>query len=54
MSGLVIERSLVGGAGFEWVYRFFMEPRKLCRRDMLDGQRFIFHAGINFLRNREN
>jgi len=54
MSGLVIRRSFVGRAGFQRVYRFFMEPRKLGRRDMLDGPRSIFHAGINFLRNREN
>ena len=44
----------MGRAGFEWVYRFFKEPRKLWRRDMLDGPRFIFYAGMDFLRNRES
>ena len=42
----------MGRAGFEWVYRFFKEPRKLWRRDMLDGPLFIFYAGMDLLRNR--
>jgi N-acetylglucosaminyldiphosphoundecaprenol N-acetyl-beta-D-mannosaminyltransferase len=41
----------VGSAGFEWVYRFLKEPRKLWRRDLLDGPRFLYHAGLEFLRN---
>ena len=40
----------IGNAGFEWVYRFLKEPRKLWRRDILDGPRFIFHAGLELLR----
>ncbi len=44
----------MGRVGFEWVYRFLKEPRKLWRRDMLDGPRFIFYAGLDFLRNRES
>ena len=43
----------MGKAGFEWVYRFLREPHKLWRRDLLDGPRFLFHAGIELLRNRE-
>jgi N-acetylglucosaminyldiphosphoundecaprenol N-acetyl-beta-D-mannosaminyltransferase len=43
----------VGRAGFEWVYRFLKEPAKLWRRDLLDGPRFIFYAGMDFFRNRE-
>jgi N-acetylglucosaminyldiphosphoundecaprenol N-acetyl-beta-D-mannosaminyltransferase len=42
----------MGKAGFEWVYRFLREPHKLWRRDLFDGPRFIFHAGIELLRNR--
>jgi N-acetylglucosaminyldiphosphoundecaprenol N-acetyl-beta-D-mannosaminyltransferase len=44
----------MGDAGFEWVYRFLREPRKLWRRDILDGPRFLFHAGMDLLRNRES
>jgi N-acetylglucosaminyldiphosphoundecaprenol N-acetyl-beta-D-mannosaminyltransferase len=40
----------MGDAGFEWVYRFWKEPRKLWRRDLLDGPRFLFHAGLELLR----
>ena len=41
----------IGRAGFEWVFRLLAEPRKLWRRDFLDGPRFIYHAGIELLRN---
>lgn len=40
----------IGRAGFEWVYRFLKEPSKLWRRDLLDGPRFIFYAGMEFFR----
>jgi N-acetylglucosaminyldiphosphoundecaprenol N-acetyl-beta-D-mannosaminyltransferase len=43
----------MGRAGFEWVYRFIKEPAKLWRRDLLDGPRFIFYAGMELFRNRE-
>lgn len=43
----------MGNAGFEWVYRFLKEPAKLWRRDLLDGPRFLFHAGRELLRKRE-
>lgn len=43
----------MGDAGFEWVYRFFSEPQKLWRRDLLDGPRFIFYAGLELLRYRD-
>jgi N-acetylglucosaminyldiphosphoundecaprenol N-acetyl-beta-D-mannosaminyltransferase len=36
----------MGSAGFEWVYRFIKEPRKLWRRDLLDGPRFLFLASM--------
>ena len=41
----------IGSLGFEWVYRFLKEPRKLWRRDILDGPQFLFHAGVEYLRN---
>lgn len=40
----------IGRAGFEWVYRFMQEPSKLWRRDLLDGPRFMFLAGVELLR----
>ena len=40
----------MGRAGFEWVYRFLKEPRKLWRRDLFDGPRFLFCAGMEFFR----
>lgn len=44
----------IGNAGFEWAYRFLREPRKLWRRDLLDGPRFVFHAGMELLRNENS
>jgi N-acetylglucosaminyldiphosphoundecaprenol N-acetyl-beta-D-mannosaminyltransferase len=40
----------MGRAGLEWVYRFLKEPSKLWRRDLLDGPRFIFYAGLDLFR----
>jgi N-acetylglucosaminyldiphosphoundecaprenol N-acetyl-beta-D-mannosaminyltransferase len=34
----------IGDAGFEWVWRFLAEPKKLWRRDLIDGPRFIYHG----------
>jgi N-acetylglucosaminyldiphosphoundecaprenol N-acetyl-beta-D-mannosaminyltransferase len=34
----------IGDAGFEWVWRFVAEPRKLWRRDLIDGPRFVWHG----------
>ena len=31
----------IGRMGLEWVYRFLREPKKLWRRDMLDGPQFL-------------
>jgi N-acetylglucosaminyldiphosphoundecaprenol N-acetyl-beta-D-mannosaminyltransferase len=43
----------MGKAGFEWVYRFLREPHKLWRRDLFDGPRFIFHAGMELFSKRD-
>jgi len=40
----------IGNAGFEWVYRFLKEPKKLWRRDLFDGPRFLFHVGMDLIR----
>ena len=34
----------IGGAGLEWLWRLCMEPKKLWRRDLLDGPRFVAHV----------
>ena len=34
--------SWVGDNGMEWLWRFIKEPRRLWRRVMLDGPRFVF------------
>jgi N-acetylglucosaminyldiphosphoundecaprenol N-acetyl-beta-D-mannosaminyltransferase len=39
----------IGRLGFEWVWRLAAEPRKLWRRDLLDGPRFIAHAAMEIL-----
>ncbi len=41
----------IGRAGFEWVFRLMAEPKKLWRRDFLDGPVFIYRAGLELLRN---
>ncbi len=38
----------VGNAGFEWVWRFLAEPKKLWRRDMIDGPKFVFRIMRNW------
>ncbi len=45
----------VGDAGFEWVWRFLAEPKKLWRRDMIDGPRFVVKILSNWFRiKRDN
>ena len=44
----------VGNAGFEWVWRFLAEPRKLWRRDMIDGPRFIAKIVGNWTRIKKS
>lgn len=34
----------MGGAGFEWLWRLAVEPRKLWRRDFVEGPKFLAHA----------
>jgi N-acetylglucosaminyldiphosphoundecaprenol N-acetyl-beta-D-mannosaminyltransferase len=43
----------LGSMGLEWAYRFAKEPKKLWRRDLIDGPRFLFHLGMELagLRN---
>ncbi len=42
----------MGDAGFEWVWRFVAEPKKLWRRDIIDGPRFIVAALTDVARAR--
>lgn len=34
----------IGEIGFEWLWRFIQEPKKLWRRDLIDGTRFLIHV----------
>lgn len=34
----------IGESGFEWLWRLAMEPKKLWRRDFVDGPQFVAHA----------
>lgn len=36
--------SWIGNIGLEWAWRFIKEPRKLWRRDMVDGPQFLWHV----------
>jgi len=40
-------------SGFEWLWRFTQEPRKLWRRDFVDGPRFLFHVVLEMMRLRK-
>jgi N-acetylglucosaminyldiphosphoundecaprenol N-acetyl-beta-D-mannosaminyltransferase len=40
----------IGRIGLEWVYRLLKEPKKLWRRDLIDGPRFLFHLGLDLIR----
>jgi N-acetylglucosaminyldiphosphoundecaprenol N-acetyl-beta-D-mannosaminyltransferase len=35
---------VVGDLGFEWAWRLAMEPRKLWKRDFVDGPQFLLHV----------
>ena len=41
----------IGNMGFEWMYRFLKEPRKLWRRDLIEGPRFLLHLGLDLILN---
>ena len=34
----------IGKNGLEWVWRFIQEPKKLWRRDLIDGPQFVWHV----------
>lgn len=39
----------VGDLGLEWLWRFAMEPKKLWRRDLIDGPQFLLHVALELL-----
>lgn len=41
---------VVGDLGLEWLWRFAMEPKKLWRRDLINGPQFLFHVALELLR----
>jgi N-acetylglucosaminyldiphosphoundecaprenol N-acetyl-beta-D-mannosaminyltransferase len=36
----------IGDHGLEWLWRFLHEPKKLWRRVLIDGPRFLFYVGL--------
>ena len=36
----------IGESGLEWVWRFIQEPKKLWKRDLIEGPRFLFHVAL--------
>ncbi len=40
---------MIGDMGLEWVWRFALEPRKLWRRDIIDGPQFLLHVAMELL-----
>lgn len=42
----------IGNNGFEWLWRLAAEPRKLWRRDLIDGPRFLANAFVQTMRAR--
>lgn len=39
----------LGHCGLEWAFRLAHEPRRLWRRDFLDGPRFLWHIALELL-----
>lgn len=39
----------IGRIGFEWLYRLAKEPKKLWRRDFIEGPMFLFHLGLELM-----
>lgn len=37
----------IGRMGFEWAYRLFQEPKKLWRRDLIDGPQFLLRLALD-------
>ncbi len=35
---------VIGNHGLEWLWRFMKEPKKLWRRDLIDGPQFLWHV----------
>jgi len=36
----------MGNHGFEWLWRFMQEPRRVWRRVLIDGLHFLFRVGL--------
>ena len=41
----------IGENGLEWLWRFIQEPKKLWRRDLVDGPRFLWHVFLEMARS---
>lgn len=42
----------IGDAGFEWAWRLAAEPKKLWRRDLIDGPRFLVRVARDLARSK--
>lgn len=42
----------IGTWGLEWLWRLIMEPRKLWRRDFIDGPRFLWHVARELIQEK--
>ena len=43
----------LGNHGFEWLWRFIREPRRVWRRVLIDGPHFLFRVGLESLDSRK-
>ena len=43
---------LIGANGLEWLWRFIQEPKKLWRRDLIDGPRFLWHVFLEMAKGK--
>jgi N-acetylglucosaminyldiphosphoundecaprenol N-acetyl-beta-D-mannosaminyltransferase len=54
MSGQVNRApSWVGDHGFEWLWRFIQEPRRVWRRVMIDGPHFLIYVALESLDSKK-
>lgn len=39
----------IGRLGLEWLWRFFQEPQKLWKRDLIDGPKFLWNVFLELI-----
>lgn len=43
----------IGNLGFEWLWRFIQEPRRVWRRVLIDGPHFLFRVALESLDSKK-